>query len=180
MGLALVRLAREALALDGMPGGLSNLRVSVNRRRKVVRLSYENPHTIGRQGAYWYAEHHSLPRLLSLSANATVHAYVYDPEACEEVIAYGNGHRVGGDRVVYSTVEMSGEEEQDDAAFKRMRSRWPLGHLAYVFGLSREELLGLPRAASSVVLALDSLDAEERLEALLPGPQRPRMTSDAA
>lgn len=170
--------------LDGLASSLPSLHVTVIRRRKVVRLAFQAPLITGSRGARWYAEHHALPRLLSRAANATVLAYVYDPAECEEVIAYGNGHRVGGDRVSYSDVELTGEEEQDDAAFTRMRARWPMGHLAYVFGLAREELLGMPRSAASVVLALDAAndegDAEERLEVLLPSPQIPRATSDAA
>jgi hypothetical protein len=176
----LVRLAREALALDGVSGSLPSLHVTVIRRRKVVRLAFLGPRKAGAHGARWHADHHALPRLLSRAANATVHVYAYDPEEGEEVIAYGNGRRVGGDQVVYGDVELSGEEEQDDAAFTRMRARWPIGHLAYVFGLTREELLGLPRAASSVVLTLDAEDTEDRLEGLLPSPQLPRATSDAA
>jgi hypothetical protein len=78
-------------------------------------------------------------------------------------------------------VELPGAaEEMDDAAFAQLRSRWPLGHLAYVFGLKREDLLRLPRASSSAVLSLDSLDAEARLEELLPSPQLSRVTPDAA
>lgn len=173
--------------LEGLEGVLPSLHVTVIRRRKVVRLAFQGPFGPGPGDARWYAQHHALPRLLSLAANATVHAYIYDPEECEEVIAYGNGHRVGGDRVSYSDVELSGEEELDDAAFKRMRARWPMGHLAYVFGLAREELLGMPRSASRVVLPLDApLDAsrveemEKRLEELLPSLQLFRATSDAA
>jgi hypothetical protein len=179
-GLDLVRLAREALALDGAAGCLPALRVSVNRRRKVVRLAFLGAAMSGRQGAHWYAEHHALPRLLSRAANTTVHVYVYDPDESEQVIAYGNGRRVGGDRVVYDDVELSGEEEQDDAAFKRMRAHWPMGHLAYVFGLTREDLLALPRLVSSAVLSLDATDAQERLEVLLPGPQWAWAAPDAA
>jgi hypothetical protein len=179
-GLELVRLAREALAIDGVSGYLPTLHVTVIRRRKVVRLAFLGLPSAGGQGAHWHAEHHALPRLLSRAANATVHTYVYDPEQREEVIAYGNGNRVGGDQVVYADVEMSGEEEDDDAAFTRMRSRWPMGHLAYVFGLTREELLGMPRAAPGVALTLDSADAEDRLEQLLPGPQLPHVRPDAA
>lgn len=183
-GLGLVRLAREALVSDGVLGGLGALRVSVHRRRKLVRLAYEGPLSAERQGAHWYGEHHALARLLSRAANATVHAYVFDPDSHEEVIAYGNGRRVGGDKLVYEDVELPGAaEEMDDAAFAQMRSRWPLGHLAYVFGLKREDLLRLPRASSSAVLSLDSLDAldaEARLEELLPSPQLSRVTPDAA
>lgn len=180
VGLELLQLARQALALDGVTGVLPGLQVSVIRRRKVARLAFVGPSTAGPQGVHWYAEHHALPRLLSLAANATVHAYIYDPEQCEQVIAYGNGHRVGGDRVVYDSVELSGEEEMDDAAFTRMRARWPMGHLAYVFGITREELLGIPRVVSGVMLALDAEDADERLERLLPTPQLFRVTTDAA
>lgn len=182
--MQLVRLAREALVLDGLTGSPPSLHVTVIRRRKVVRLAFVSPLITGQRGAQWYADHHALPRLLSQAANATVHTYVYDPTECEEVIAYGNGRRVGGDRVSYSDVELSGEEELDDAAFTRMRARWPMGHLAYVFGLAREELLGMPRSSPSVVLPLDAAndaeDPEERLDVLLPSPQITRATSDAA
>jgi hypothetical protein len=175
-------LAREALALDGVSGVLPGLHVSVIRRRKVVRLAFSGGQAKGRPGALWYTEHHALARTLSRVTKATVHVYVYDPEAREQVIAYGNGHRVGGDEVVYEDVELSGEEEQDDAAFTRMRAHWPMGHLAYVFGLTREELLGMSRSSASVMLPLDAAstpEAEARLEGLLPGPQRTR-ASDAA
>ena len=65
-------------------------------------------------------------------------------------------------------------------SFSQMRSRWPLGHLAYVFGLKREDLLKLPRITTSAVLSLDAADAESRLEELLPSPQLSRATPDAA
>jgi hypothetical protein len=162
-------------------GPLPSLHVSVIRRRKVIRLAFVGPSHGARLAASWYAEHHALPRLLSRAANATVHAYVYDPTEGEQVIAYGNGHRVGGDEVLYADVEMSGEEELDDAAFTRLRARWPMGHLAYVFGLTREDLVGMPRAVPNRVLPLDMVaDAEEQLDVLLPGPQLSRVTPDAA
>ncbi|QDE98897.1 hypothetical protein [Myxococcus xanthus] len=169
-GLELLRLAREALALDGAMGA-TGLKVSVNRRRKVVRLAYVAPFTEGRQGAHWYAAHHALPRLLSRATNAAVQAYVYDPDEGEQVIAYGNGRRVGGERVVYEDVELPVPLDQmDDAAFKHMQERWPVGHLAYVFGLTRKELLRLPRVAPGHELELEGRDAEGAavLEALLP------------
>jgi hypothetical protein len=180
-GLELIRLAREALALDGATGA-TGLHVTVNRRRKVVRLAYVGPFTAGRQGAHWYAAHHALPRLLSRAANVTVHAYVFDPDEGEEVIAYGNGRRVGGERVVYEDVELPGRpEDVDDAAFKHMQERWPMGHLAYVFGLTRKELLRLPLAVPGRVLALDGSeqDSASALEALLPGSQVPHLGPDA-
>ncbi len=176
-----MRLAREALVSDGVLGGPGALRVSVHRRRKLVRLAYERSHGAERQRAHWYSEHHALARLLSRVANATVHAYVFDPEAYEEVIAYGNGRRVGGDKLVYEDVELpEATSEMDDAAFTQMRSRWPMGHLAYVFGLKREDLLRLPRITTSLELALDAVDGEARLEELLPSPQLSRVTPDAA
>ena len=176
-----MRLAREALVSDGVLGGPGALRVSVHRRRKLVRLAYERSRGAERQSAHWYSEHHALARQLSRVANATVHAYVFDPEAYEEVIAYGNGRRVGGDKLVYEDVELpEATGEMDDAAFTQMRSRWPMGHLAYVFGLKREDLLRLPRITTSLELPLDAMDGEARLEELLPSPQLSRVTPDAA
>nr|WP_225937470.1 hypothetical protein [Myxococcus sp. RHSTA-1-4] len=145
-------------------------------------MAYVGPFTAGRQGAHWYAAHHALPRLLSREANVTVHAYVYDPDEGEEVIAYGNGRRVGGERVVYEDVELPGRvEDVDDAAFARMQERWPVGHLAYVFGLSRKELLRLPLATPKLVLALEGGegDSAEALEGLLPGAQGAQPVPDA-
>jgi hypothetical protein len=74
--------------------------------------------------------------------------------------------------VVYEDVELPGRpEDVDEAAFARMQERWPVGHLAYVFGLSRKELLRLPQATPGRVLALDGSeqDCAKALEALLPG-----------
>ncbi len=181
LGLGLVRLAREALVSDGVLGGPDALRVSVHRRRKLVRLAYEGSSNAQRQDARWYGEHHALARVLSRAANATVHAYVFAPDSHEEVIAYGNGRRVGGDKLVYEDVDLPAETgEMDEAAFSQMSSRWPLGHLAYVFGLKREDLLRLPRITTSRVLSLDAVDAEAQLEELLPSPQLSRVTPDAA
>jgi hypothetical protein len=169
----LVALAREALVEEGLaPEG--GLLVTVSRRRKVVRLAYDAPHTYGRRGARWHASHPALARSLSRTAGATVHAYVFDPEETEEVISWGGGRRVGGERVVYEDVELpdelhgpGGEDAQAEAAFERLRSRWPLGHLAYVFGLTRDELLRLPRA-EGVLLPLEAGARDDTaLQALL-------------
>lgn len=172
----MLRQAREALQLDGASGA-TGLQVSVNRRRKVVRLAYVAPFTQGRPGAHWYAAHHALPRLLSRAANTTVHAYVYDPDEGEEVIAYGNGRRVGGERVVYDNVDLpeGRPEDLDEAAFLHMQSRWPMGHLAHVFGLSRQALLKLPVSGPVQVLGLEdsTADVEAVLESLLPGSVAP-------
>jgi hypothetical protein len=163
-GLGLAHLAREALAEDKGPQG-SSLVVSVHPRRKVVRLAYEGPLGEERQGARWYGEHLALPRLLSQAARVTVHAYVYDPGEYEEVLAFGAGRHVGGDRLLYDEVELP-EEQLDDVAFARLQSRWPLGHLAYVFGLQREQLLQLPQV-QQVRVALDGTGTEGAVEELL-------------
>ncbi|AKF82796.1 hypothetical protein SAMN05443572_106180 [Myxococcus fulvus] len=170
----MLRLAREALQLDGASGA-TGLQVSVNRRRKVVRLAYVAPFTQGRPGAHWYAAHHALPRLLSRAANTTVQAYVYDPDEGEEVIAYGNGRRVGGERVVYDNVDLpeGRPEDLDEAAFLHMQSRWPMGHLAHVFGLSRQALLKLPVTGQVLGLEDSTADVEAVLESLLPGSVAP-------
>ncbi len=162
---------------EGSPpeGGLL---VTVNRRRKVVRLAFDAPHTYGRRGARWYAGHHALACSLSRAAGATVHAYVFDPEEYEEVIAYGNGRRVGGERVVYEDVELpeelvvgqGAEDGAQEQAFERLRARWPLGHLAYVFGLTRDELLRLPRAEGVLLPLEGTADAAAALGQLLAVP----------
>jgi hypothetical protein len=169
-GLELLRLAREALVADmGELFPHTQLLVSVSPRRKVIRLAYLGPLTAGRLGAYWHDAHQTLPRLLSQTLTCAVHAYVYDPDAGEEVIAYGNGRQVGGERVVYEDVELPGTPEQvDEAAFAHMQSRWPIGHLAYIFNLTREELLTLPRSPSSMLLNLEGPEPGERLDVLLP------------
>jgi len=77
---------------------------------------------------------------------------------------------VGGDRLTYREVELpeAQEGEFDDSAFLRMQARWPLGHLAYVFGMEREQLLQLYRLPE-VRLQLDGSQPEPPLERLLPG-----------
>ena len=162
-------IARQSLLEDGAPPD-TVLALSVYHRRKIVRLALEHPQTRGPRGAYWYAEHQSLARNLSRSAGVTVHAYVYAPEDYEEVQAFGRGQHVGGERLLYKEVELpeSPEGEFDDQAFARMQSRWPLGHLAWVFGVEREMLLGL-RDLPTTRLALDTAGAELPLGHLLQG-----------
>jgi hypothetical protein len=164
-----MELARQALVQDGAPEGCT-LAVSLYRRRKVIRLALEGLHTAGRLGSHWYSAHHTLARLLSHAAGTTVHAYVYDPQEYEEVIAFGGGRHVGGDKLTYDEVELpeSQEGEFDDQAFLKLQARWPLGHLAYVFGMEREQLLQLPRMPG-VRLPLDGSQPEPPLERLLPG-----------
>jgi hypothetical protein len=167
-GLRLQELARQALVQDGAPRDCT-LSLSLYRRRKVIRLALEGLPTAGRLGAHWYSTHHALARLLSHESRATVHAYVYDPQEYEEVIAFGGGRHVGGDKLTYDEVELpeSQEGEFDDSAFLRMKARWPLGHLAYVFGMERDQLLQLHRLPG-VRLPLDGSQPEPLLERLLP------------
>jgi len=163
-GEALVRIAREALASDGEPSDGAGLLVSVVK--KVVRLAYDGPHTYGRRGAHWYATHHALAAGLSTALGVTVHAYVFDPEELEQVVSYGGGHRVGGETLCYEDVEVD-EDELSDEAFDKLGERWPMGRLARLLGLARNELLRLPRA-QSVLLPLDE-DAPAVLEPLFAG-----------
>lgn len=174
-GLDLVALAREALAQEGLAveGGLL---VTVSRRRKLVRLAYEAPFASGRRGAYWHASHPALARSLSRAAGTTVHAYVFDPEEAEEVVSWGGGRRVGGERVVYEDVELPDElmgqgSAAAEAAVERLRARWPLGHLAHVVGLTREELLRLPRAEGVLLPLEQGASDDTALQALLALPR---------
>ncbi|MGZ3460663.1 MAG: hypothetical protein ACXU86_19420, partial [Archangium sp.] len=57
-GLRLMELARQALVEDSAPAE-TLLTVSVYRRRKVIRLALDGPHTAGRRGSHWYSEHHA-------------------------------------------------------------------------------------------------------------------------
>lgn len=165
-----MELARRALVQDGAPAD-TLLTVSVYRRRKVIRLSLEGPQTAGRRGSHWYSEHHALARLLSREMGITVHSYVYDPQEYEEVLTFGGGQHVGGERLLYDEVELPEcleEGEFDDEAFERMQAHWPLGHLAWVYGVERELLLRLNRMPSTR-LTLNGSDTEPRLAHLLRG-----------
>jgi hypothetical protein len=145
----LAALGRQALALDGMGTGLDcGLQVSAIPRHKVVRFAFDAPFAYGRRGVAWYRAHHALARLLSVSLATTVHAYAFDPDEGECVVGYGNGRKVGGESLRCEEAELPEEAdgELDEAAFQRMKERWPMGHLAYVFGVTRAELLALPRA----------------------------------
>ncbi len=165
-----VRLAREAFEVDGGSGHGTTLRVSVIPRRRVVRLAYETPQLSGEQGARWYEAHHALPRLLSHELGVTVHSYVLMPGEFEQVTAYGAGRRVGGERLRYEEVDIPGcGETLSDADFEKLKSRWPLGHLAYVFGVTRDMLLGMSSQPCYRV-ALDAGDPEEQLANVLPPP----------
>ncbi len=164
----LVRLARQALAEDGHNGESCSIAVSRVPGKKVTRLAFDSPHTYGRRGALWYEEHHAFARLLSSQANTRVHVYVLDPEDYERVITYAAGRSVGGEALRYDDVdpppEGTGEHE-----FKQIQSQWPLGYLAQLLGVTRADLVSLPRAPS-VLLELDAEPPEGELADILPKP----------
>jgi len=157
----LPRLARDALEADGEPSEGAGLLVSVVK--KVVRFAYDAPHTYGRRGAQWYGQHHALAERLSTAFGVTVHAYVFDPDELEQVVTYGDGHRVGGETLRYEEAEVE-DDASSDEAFEKLRERWPMGHLGRLLGLARSELLRLPYARS-VLIPLD-VDAAPALEPL--------------
>jgi hypothetical protein len=160
-GGELPRLARESLEAEGEPSEGAGLLVSVVK--KVVRFAYDAPHTYGRRGAQWYGTHHALAARLSIAFGVTVHAYVFDPDEMEQVVTYGDGHRVGGDTLRYEDAEID-DAALSEEAFEKVRARWPLGHLGRLLGLARPELLRLPYAPS-VLIPLD-VDAPPLLEPL--------------
>ncbi|WP_257458044.1 hypothetical protein [Archangium lipolyticum] len=164
-----MELARQALVEDGAAAD-SLLTVCVYRRRKIIRLSLDGTHSAGRRGSHWYSEHQALARLLSQAVGITVHSYVYDPQEYEEVMAFGKGQHVGGERLPYDEVELPEclDGEFDDEAFARMQARWPLGHLAWVYGVERELLLELHRMPATR-LKLNGTESEPPLEHLLRG-----------
>ncbi len=168
----LLNLARRALALDGVDE-LSDLSLLVSAfpRSRIVRLSFDAPFTYGRRGARWYETHHALARLASRELGTVVHAYVFDADVMEQATSYGNGTRVGGERLYVEDFELPDDEElEDDDAFERLKDKWPLGHLARVYGVSRGELVRMPRQAQGALLDLRSPDPEDlaRLKRLLP------------
>lgn len=145
----LAALAQQAVLLDGGVGE-GRLELSWIPRRKVARVAFDGQ-ARGGAGPDWYGTHHALARLLSLRTGSTVYAYLFDPDVLEQVVAYGAGRRVGGECVRYADVEV---DELDDDAFDSVQSYWPLGHLAYVFGVSRAQLLALGAGAPAKVLPL--------------------------
>jgi hypothetical protein len=139
----LAELAQEALSIEGLDPMETSLQVSVLPSQRVMRVAYDAPFTYGRRGARWYRDHHAFARLASRKIQGAIHAYAIDPSVFEAVFSFGNGRRVGGESFRYEEAEMDFEEE-DEASFEKMREKWPLGHLAKVFGVSRQVLLRLP------------------------------------
>jgi hypothetical protein len=168
----LVKLARRALPLDGIEDvSEASLLVSAIPRRKIVRLAFDAVFTYGRRGARWYETHHALASLASRELGTVVHAYVFDVDEMEQAISYGNGTRVGGEQLFVEDFEPPDDEElDDDHAFEKLKDRWPLGHLAHVYGVSRDELIRMPRQAQGALLDLRNPNPEDlaRLEQLLP------------
>jgi hypothetical protein len=146
----LAQVARFALEEDGQRPDDVALQVTVLGGPGLVRFAWDAPFTYGRAGARWYLSHHALARRLSEHLKTALHVYVFDPDELEQVMAYGNGRRVGGETLRYVDVELP-DEEDDEAAFERLKSKWPLGHLARVLGVAREELIRLPRQATVLV-----------------------------
>jgi hypothetical protein len=146
----LAHVARHALDEDGQEPFDVGLQVTVLGGPGLVRFAWDAPFTYGRPGARWYLSHHALARRLSEHLKTALHVYVFDPDELEQVMAYGNGRRVGGETLRYVDVELP-DEEDDDAAFERLKAKWPLGHLARVLGVDREELIRLPRQSTALI-----------------------------
>ena len=163
-----MRLAREALAEEGHGGDSCSLAISRVPRKKVIRIAFDSPHTYGRRGACWYDEHHAFARLLSAQFDARVHAYVLDPEEFEKVTTYAAGRSVGGETLHYDDVDPP-TDAADENAFEEIKSRWPLGYLARILGVTRSELIRLPRAPS-VLLDLGGAAPQGELTDILPPP----------
>lgn len=174
--MRLVRLARLALPLDGVDD-LSDvsLLISVIPHRKVVRVAYDASFTYGRRGACWYDTHHAFARLASEQLGVVLHAYVFDADEYEQVATWEKGARVGGERLLIHEFELPDDDDVTDASFERARATWPLGRLAHLFGVTRDELVRMPRYATSVWLDLMAPSAGDvkTLEGLLaPHPAR--------
>lgn len=146
----LQHIARLSLEEDGQPGDDVGLLVTVLGGPGIARFAWDAPFTYGRQGARWYLTHHALARRLSEHLGVTVHAYAFDPDEVEQVIAYANGRRVGGELLRYEDAELP-DDEDDSSAFEKLQQKWPLGYVARVLGIAREELLRIPRNSSALI-----------------------------
>ncbi|MDP1920420.1 MAG: hypothetical protein Q8L14_29520 [Myxococcales bacterium] len=146
----LQQVARASLEEDGQKTDDVALQVTLLGGPGLVRFAWDAPFTYGRQGARWYLSHHSLARRLSEHLKTALHVYVFDPDELEQVMAYGNGRRVGGELLRYVDVDFDIDED-DDVAFEKLKNKWPIGHLARVLGVAREELLRLPRQSTALI-----------------------------
>lgn len=145
----LQQLAREALEADGQSPDDAALLVTVVGGPHIARFAYDGPFTYGRRGARWYQTHQALARRLSEHLRVTIHAYAYEPNELEQVVTWAQGRRVGGELLYYEDAELP--DSDDDEAFARVQSRWPLGHLARVLGIRRKQLLRIPRQATAFI-----------------------------
>lgn len=146
----LQHVARMALEDDGQSADDAGLLVNVLGGPRIMRFAWDAPFSYGSRGARWYLTHHALARRLSEHLRVTVHAYAFDPDEVEQVTAWADGRRVGGEQLRYEDAELP-DDEDDDLAFHRLQQRWPLGHLARVLGIARAELLHIPRKSSALI-----------------------------
>lgn len=165
-------MARHALHEDGQSWEACQLSVTVLGASQLVRMAYEGPFTSGRRGAQWYLSKHSLARKLSEHLRMPVHAYTLMADELEQVTAYGNGRRVGGELLSYDDVELP-EDADDEQTFARLQEGWPLGHLARVLGVTRETLTRLPKRASTLI-DLESPQEQRPLWHLFPAAVKAR------
>lgn len=145
----LQRIAREALEEDGQAADDAALLVTVLGGPRIARFAFDGPFTYGRAGARWYLSHHALARRLSEHLRGTVHAYAFDPDEVEQVVAWADGRRVGGEVLRYEEAELP--DDEDDSAFHKAQAKWPLGYLSRVLGIRREQLLRIPRQATAFI-----------------------------
>ena len=166
-------VAAQALTDDGVNPADVGLQITVLGGPQIVRFSFDGAFTYGRTGARWYLSHHALARKLSEHLRMTVHSYVYDSDEMEQVVAFGDGRRVGGDTLRYDDCDMPEDEGDDDRAFAKLAATWPLGHLARVLGIAREDLIRIPRRPMAL-LELGKPAAPQALWRLLPESVRTR------
>lgn len=157
-------IARQAIEEDGALPKDIGLQVTVLSGPGLVRFAWDAPFSYGRSGARWYLTHHALARRLSERLGLTVHTYVFDADDLEQVVAWGNGNRVGGEELRYETVEF---DDDDERSFERQKSKWPLSHLARVLGVAREELIRIPRRPT-VLIDLEAKATAQPLWQLFP------------
>jgi len=150
----LVQQGQLALEDEGLSASDVGLCVTLLPGGKVIRFAFDAPYTYGRTGARWYLTHQALAQRLSQQLRATVHAYVFDPDELEQVTSWGGGRKVGGERLRYEDVELPDDDDltdEDESSFEKLKAKWPLGHLATVLGVSREELIRLPRQQTALL-----------------------------
>ncbi len=141
-------LATEALIEEGQSPNDVALLATVLGGPRIIRFAWDAPFSYGRRGARWYMTHHALARLLSVHVNVAVHSYAFDPQQVEQVSTYAEGHQVGGETLYYEDTELP-EDVEDEQFFRKLQSKWPLGHLARILGIARGELLRAPRQSTA-------------------------------